>query len=391
MATTPIVSGVQYSGKWTLQSQAQAVAAGTWTGFPFLYIWGEGGNAQFPFSNPSPANYSSPKQVGTSYWTNASQCSTHGGAVAVTGALWMWGGNGQGQLGLGNATSYSSPKQVGSLTNWKSVQAMNAGGAGFTLALKTNGTLWSWGYNAVGQLGLGNRTTYSSPKQIGALTTWASFSIGVYSFVAAIKTDGTLWAWGQNTAGQLGFGGGSATFYSSPQQVGSLTNWSSVSCGAQQVFAVKTNGTLWSWGWNGGGQLGKGNQTNYSSPVQIGGLTTWLKASGGYSTGGAIKTDGTLWMWGSSGTGALGLGNTTYYSSPKQVGALTNWLNLSAGYYHTLASKTNGTLWSWGYNAKGQLGLGNISPYSSPKQIGAGTGWSFVSAGKKQESLALTT
>ena len=379
---------VQYSGKWTLQSQAQAVAAGTWSGFPFLYIWGQGESRQLPFSSAS--NYSSPKQVGTGYWSNASQCDTQGAAIAQNGTLWTWGVNNQGQLGLGNTTSYSSPKQVGSLTNWKIVSANATSGSGFTVALKTDGTLWSWGSNTYGQLGLGNRTLYSSPKQIGALTNWASISTGTYGFVAAVKTDGTLWMWGANGAGQLGQ---NITSYgaSSPTQVGSLTNWQTASCGSQQVFAVKTNGTLWSWGYNGGGQLGKGNQTNYSSPVQIGGLTTWLKASGGYSTGGAIKTDGTLWMWGASGTGALGLGNATYYSSPKQVGALTNWLNLSAGYYHTLASKTNGTLWSWGYNAKGQLGLGNISMYSSPKQIGAGTGWSFVSAGKKQESLALTT
>ena len=104
-------------------------------------------------------------------------------------------------------------------------------------------------------------------------------------------------------------------------------------------FAIKTDGTLWSWGWNAYGQLGLGNTTNYSSPKQVGALTTWSKsAAGGYETF-AIKTDGTLWAWGKNTYGQLGLGNTTNYSSPKQVGALTGWSIVGAGRYFTLALK----------------------------------------------------
>ena len=95
----------------------------------------------------------------------------------------------------------------------------------------------------------------------------------------------------------------------------------------------------------------------------------------------SIKTDGTLWSWGYNNFGQLGLGNVTYYSSPKQVGALTNWSSVSCGYYHTVSIKTDGTLWSWGYNGIGQLGLGNVTNYSSPKQVGALTSWTKLFKG----------
>ena len=240
------------------------------------------------------------------------------------GGLWSWGRNDFGQLGLGNITNYSSPMQVGALITWATV----AGGSNFSLALKTDGTLWSWGLNTYGQLGLGDVTNRSSPNQIGTLTTWSKLGLGVETNSSlAIKTDGTLWSWGQNNFGQLGLG--NTTNYSSPKQVGALTTWATVAGLQRSAVAVKTDGTLWSWGRNANGQLGLGNTTGYSSPVQVGALTTWSKSSGGQDFALAIKTDGTLWSWGRNDNGQLGLGNTTDYSSPVQVGALTNWFAVS--------------------------------------------------------------
>jgi len=173
--------------------------------------------------------------------------------------------------------------------------------------------------------------------QIGALTTWVNVSIGCF-FAVAIKTDGTLWAWGNNNQGQLGLG--DTSYRKSPVQVGALTGWSRVSCGFQSdggfTQAVKTNGTLWSWGWNRAGQLGL-NFTNYyatiSSPNQVGSLTNWSNVSCGSGHTVALKTDGTLWAWGVNNYGQLGQGNQTNLSSPKQVGALTNWSTPSTGNY----------------------------------------------------------
>jgi alpha-tubulin suppressor-like RCC1 family protein len=151
-----------------------------------------------------------------------------------------------------------------------------------------------------------------------------------------------------------------------------------VAAQGQTTLAIKTDGTLWSWGRGSLGGLGLGNTTYYSSPKQVGTLTNWSFVAGGLLRGLATKTDGTLWAWGYNNEGALGLGNTTDYSSPKQVGSLTNWAKVygqTNNNYSTLAVKTNGTLWSWGNNTYGQLGLGNLTGYSSPKQVGAQTNW----------------
>jgi alpha-tubulin suppressor-like RCC1 family protein len=301
-------------------------------------------------------------------------------AVPPAPKLYAWGYNGDGVLGLGNRTNYSSPKQVGALTTWLNI----AGGNYQTIAVKTDGTLWSWGSNGYGQLGLGNTTPYSSPKQVGSLTNWASVTTNIQTCLA-IKTNGTIWAWGQNDQGQLGYGV-QYTAVNSPTQIGSLTNWSKVAGGRNFNIAVKTDGTLWSWGWNASGQLGLGDSGNYAlrlSPNQVGALTTWITVAAGTYSSYAVKTDGTLWAWGSNFGGQLGIGNTTYYSSPKQVGALTTWSTVAGGDYSSYAIKTDGTMWVWGKNNDyGQLGLGNMTNYSSPKQLGASTTWSVVNANK---------
>ena len=310
---------------------------------------------------------------------NSSPSSASNSVTASTGpiGLWSWGSNSLGQLGLGNTTGYSSPKQIGSLITWSS----KIGGAySTTLSVKTDGTLWAWGYNSFGQLGLGNTSYYSSPKQVGALTNWASVTTG-HRHAVATKTDGTLWSWGSNAYGSLGLGGSS--YYSSPKQIGAATNWLLISAAQYQTGAIKTDGTLWMWGYNGEGQLGLGNLVDRSTPTQVGLLTNWSKISLGYRETFAIKTDGTLWSWGYNSNGQLGLGNTTAYSSPKQIGSLTNWLHISAGtYYCVFAIKTDGTLWAWGSGGRGKLGLGNTTSYSSPKQVGSLTNWLSVSCGR---------
>lgn len=296
----------------------------------------------------------------------------------VTYELWGWGNSGYGQLGLGNTTNYSSPKHVGSLTNWLKI----GGGNYFVSAIKTDGTLWTWGQNSNGQLGLGNTTYYSSPKQVGLLTNWSYISgAGVTYFNGAIKTDGTLWAWGYNGTGSLGLG--DTINRSSPTQVGALTNWAAISCGSIHALATKTDGTLWAWGSNYFGQLGiNTHYNNYSSPKQVGSLTDWAKVAGGNDFSAAIKTDGTLWTWGRGQYGQLGLGFSGYRSSPNQVGALTNWLSVSCSTYAMIAIKTDGSLWTWGSGTNGVLGLGNTTSYSSPKQIGALTTWTKSACGR---------
>ena len=344
-----------------------------------LWSWGNNTSGQLGLGNLT--NYSSPKQLGSlTTWFIPAQGIYHNINIKSNGTLWSWGNNNEGQLGLGTSgtgTYKSSPTQVGALTNWSFVSAGNNANS----AIKTDGTLWGWGNGAsVGYFG----TSYSSPKQIGASTDWATLS-NAATFAMAVKTDGTLWTWGTNGYGQLG--NGTRTTNYNPAQIGALTNWLYATTLSYTAIATKTDGTLWTWGYNNEGELGAGTSgaTSRSSPVQVGSLTNWYKKSSGSSSSFSsiiLKTNGTLWAWGSNTYGQLG--NNTSGSnvlSPVQIGALTTWLWATLGQYSSGASKTDGTIWTWGYNNRGQLGLGNTTYYSSPKQVGSLTTWLNISSG----------
>ena len=392
--TVTTVSGVQYSGIWTLDQATNAIAAGTWPVIlkPKLFSFGQNSYGQLGQSNV--IDLSSPVQVGTDFnWSNISAKSQIAVATKDDGTLWGWGRNDWGQIGNESRVELSSPVQVGALTTWSKVAA-NQWACFF---IKTNGELWVSGRNVDGCMGL-NQDAFlsiyaiSSPVQVGSQT-WSSITTaaaGVDPFVLAIRTNGTLWAWGNNAKGQLG--DGTVQYRSSPVQVGALTTWSKVSCGTYHTIAVKTDGTLWTWGGNQYGQLGIGVAvagTSYrSSPVQVGALTTWSNPTGGNLFSAATTTSGTLWAWGENSQGQLGQNNTIYRSSPVQVGALTTWSSISGSGGSLYSIKTDGTLWAWGSNNDGQLGQGNIVNKSSPVQIGTSTSWINVSA---TESWAIAT
>jgi alpha-tubulin suppressor-like RCC1 family protein len=248
-----------------------------------LWMWGRGSSGGI--GNNSTLNRSAITQVTGTTWSKIAIGESHVMAIKSDGTLWSWGANNLGQLGLGNTTNRSSPVQIGSDTNWSSISC----GSSYSFAIKTNGTLWAWGSNDFGQLGLGNTTNISSPVQIGSDTNWSKIcDMGSFSYqnTLAIKTTGTLWAWGNNQFGQLGLG--DTTNRSSPVQIGSDTNWSDGAMSDAHAIAVKSTGTLWSWGLNDAGQLGLGDTTNRSSPVQIGSLTKWEKVFCGYKNSFAL-------------------------------------------------------------------------------------------------------
>ncbi len=373
---------LRYTGAWLQDGAFNPLVAPTPTILYNLYAWGDNSQGEMGVGNTT-NYYSSPKQVGSlTNWSAISGGNLSSLAVKKDGTLWTWGRNNYGQLGLGNTTNYSSPVQVGVLTNWLKISGTTGGSAA---AIKTDGTLWTWGRNFAGQLGLGNTTNYSSPKQVGALTNW-NFIQGYYHFLA-VKTDGTLWSWGAGNAGCLGLG--NSTYYSSPKQVGGSTNWSTTSCGTYSSIAVKTDGTLWGWGRNDVGQLGL-SFTSYgvSSPTQIGALTNWAQAVISQFATLAVKTDGTIWAWGNNAQGQLGLGDTSNRNSPNQIGTLTNWLTVSTNGSTSFAIKTNTTLWAWGTGSSGQLGNNATNSYSSPIQIGSSTTWLSIAL-SSSSSLAL--
>lgn len=300
--------------------------------------------------------------------------------------LYAWGYNNFGNSGLGDTINRSSPVQVGSDTDW---EYLSQGGRINAAAIKKNGSLYAWGYNLYGAVGDSTVVYRSSPVQIGSLTTWSKVNFGE-DFGAALKTDGTLWAWGNNNVGQLGQS--DVVGRSSPVQIGSQTNWLNLAVGpdALHVLALTNGGQLWAWGANGYGQLGVGNTAYRSSPVQVGALTTWSAVGTTEVDSFAIKTDGTLWAWGRNLWGQLGQNDTIDRSSPVQVGALTNWSSIFTGENSAFFVKTDGTLWAVGQNSNGKLGLGDVVHRSSPVQVGALTDWS-AGTGNREATLAIKT
>ena len=248
------------------------------------------------------------------------------------------------------------------------------------MAVKTDNTLWVWGDNQEGELGLNNTTQYSSPVQIPG-TTWKQASLG-RDGAMLVKTDGTLWATGKNQSGKLGLNeNGSWTTNvrkSSPTQIPGTT-WNNAWSGNYNAAATKTDGTLWVWGDNASGQLGLNNKTQYSSPVQLPG-TTWKKTKVVNNSGNlaSLKTDGTLWSMGYNNYAHLAQNNLTRYSSPVQIPG--EWKSVAMQQYVAYGTKTDGTLWSWAQNTTGSLGLNQATSvkYSSPVQVGSGTDWNVV-------------
>jgi len=237
--------------------------------------------------------------------------------------------------------------------------------------------LYVVGGNQEGQLGQNNTIARSSPVQVGSDNNWSSIAAGAYSMIAA-KSNGTLWTWGVGTSGVLGLN--DAIKRSSPVQVGALTNWRLVASSYYSCAAIKTDGTLWTWGQNGFGQLGLGDASNRSSPVQVGTATNWSYVSVGIFAMIGVTTTGALYTWG-SGQGdnsILGQNNDIQRSSPTQVGALTTWLNATIGQYSSMATKTDGTIWGWGRNTSGQVGDNTTINRSSPVQVGALTDWTLA-------------
>lgn len=350
----------------------------------FIFFNGQASQGRSGLNNST--NYSSPTQIGgNSDWISINTTGYEAFAINSSYELFVWGKNNAGALGIGNTTKKSSPTQLAASSGntWKAISDGGGDPQGTVLGVQSNGTLWGWGNNAMGKVGDKTVISRSSPVQIGALTTWAytvnSVATGSYASVA-IKADGTLWSWGR---GHYFLGTNSSTYTSSPVQSGSATDWSQVVGNKQGFVLLKTNGTLWTCGGGANGKLGHGNTTGYSSPIQVGSLSTWSDITAMYNGAAAIKNDGTLWTWGSAEEGKLGQGDAISRSSPTQVGALTNWSKVHAGSYSgtTTAVKTDGTLWAWGKNQMGAVGDGTVIARSSPVQIGAEATWITSNSG----------
>lgn len=235
--------------------------------------------------------------------------------------------------------------------------------------------MYTYGHNSYYQLGDGTTTQRTSPIRVDDKEDYSFISVGTFN-VFAIKTDGTLWAWGRNQYGEIG--DGTTVSVQVPTQIGTDNDWAKVSNGYAHTLAIKTDGTLWGWGWNGNGQLGNGTTGTSLVPIQIGSDTDWESVSAGFRHSIGTKTDGTLWAWGQNTNGQVGDGTTTQRTSPVQIGSDTDWSFVETGSSHNVALKTNGTIWGWGENDSYKLGSGTITPVTAPTQIGSDSDWSKI-------------
>jgi alpha-tubulin suppressor-like RCC1 family protein len=309
--------------------------------------------------------------------------------VESTGTMWTWGTNGWGQMGqnTSDGNNHNTPTQCAG--TWKEIDRNNGE---YALGIKSDGTLWGWGYNAYGNLGNNSTAHRSSPVQIGALTTWSKITACTMQKSSyALKTDGTLWRWGHNPYGTGGIPDGVTR--SSPVQIGTSTNWIAIAAGRQGAFALDKYSALYGWGYNSGGELGIGSNNGRSSPTLIANQVKWMSMSTDQSSF-YIRLDGTLWACGVNDYGQLGLNNITSRYTFAQVGSLTTWSKVRINARTVHALKTDGTLWAWGrnndggqFNQGGWVGDNTIVHRSSPVQIGGLTTWTDLSGAQTQNSF----
>lgn len=302
-------------------------------------LWAWGDNEYGQIGDGTFINKNLPTQISLdNNWKEIFCGTSHNFAIKTDGTLWTWGLNDYGQLGLNDVISRNIPTQVGNDNKWFKISS----GSGHTIGLKTDGTLWAWGDNDFGQLGDGSFILQLTPIQIGNDNNWTDISAGIFHSIG-LKTDGTLWAWGDNDYWQLGINDNSK-FFSVPTIVNQDNDWKSIYAGGYHNLALKTDGSLWAWGDNEYGQLGDGDVFESQIPKQIQNNDDWNFIGASVWNSFGIKSDGTLWIWGDNEFGQLGEASINWFvSSPIKINQDTDWSAVSLGEYHVLALKIQET------------------------------------------------
>jgi RHS repeat-associated protein len=291
-----------------------------------------------------------------------------------TGTVTSWGNNAYGQLGDGASTSSSSPVTVSALSNITQVAAGNY----HVLALRTDGTVAAWGLNNASQLGDGTTVNRSTPVTVAGLSNVTQVAAGGMPGYAghsvALKADGTVWTWGYGKSGQLGLGQLAST--PTPTKVAGLPVIVQIAANGDDTYAVGKDGSLWAWGAGSYGQLGNTAAGNrQATPVKVN-LTNVKSVAAGGTHALALTTDGKAWAWGNDNSGQLGdngaCGKTC--TTPVQISGLSGATGLAGGYVHSLAALSDGTMRAWGRNAEGELGDGTTTVRGTPVTVKGLTG-----------------
>lgn len=294
-------------------------------------------------------------------------------ALKNDGSVWSWGANWYGQLGDGSKNHSSVAVKVKNLSNVIDISMANSHG----IALKSDGTVWTWGSNFKGQLGNGEKGPDKGqvvPTQVKGLTQVISVAAGNNNSLV-LKSDGSVWGWGSNWDGsnkENYFISGITEDLTVPTRIEGLSNVLAIDYGITHALALKSDGTIWSWGQNYVGALGDGSNKTRSIPALVAGIEDVKAVSAGAMYSLALKNDGTVWAWGYNNNGQLGDGTKTTRLTPVQVKGLSDVIAIVAGNDHSIAIKNDGTVWSWGSNWDGKIGdggMGTADNRLSPIQV----------------------
>jgi alpha-tubulin suppressor-like RCC1 family protein len=303
-------------------------------------------------------------------------------------SVWTWGNDAAGGLGTGGGPGVNIPQQLNVLSDIQAVAVF-----GHVLALKADGTVWGWGQNMMSQLG-GSATFGSvanTPAQIPGLSNIKAVAAGI-SHSLALDGNGEVWSWGYNGVGQLGHGPTGEIQISTPLKVTELSGVVAIAAGYVHNLALKNDGSVWAWGYNYHGELGNGGTQDSITPVKVLGLSNIVSIAASLYHSLALRSDGRVFGWGANDYGQVGDGTANNCPTPVLLPTLTGIKAVAAGWSHSLALAADGTLWAWGGNTAGQLGLGTTStvPIASPVKASVITNISRVFAGPDSSFVVKT-
>ncbi|MDX6276637.1 MAG: hypothetical protein QOJ72_765 [Nocardioidaceae bacterium] len=367
LAMSVVTAGSAQAGspKWLSISTSDSHTCGIRTDHS-LYCWGR--NTEGELGLGATGARHKPTRVGTSTsWVSVAAGGAQTCALHNSGSIYCWGENSAGEIGQGNtSTGYNTPTKVGSSTSWKSVTV----GFLHVCALHSSGSIYCWGGNGDGQVGNGTPNDVHAPAKVGSSTHWLSVTATDSFHTCARHSSGSIYCWGNNDSGELGIGNNTAVHYV-PTKAGTSTSWTSVTVGSDSSCARHNSGSIYCWGYNGTGQLGDGTTTTHYTPTKVGTSTSWTAVRAGSQHTCAQHSGGTLYCWGDNQYGALGDGTGLNHLTPTKVGASIDWAALAVGRYGTCAISTGGYAYCWGKNDQGQLGIGSITDAHAPTKITA--------------------
>jgi trimeric autotransporter adhesin len=331
----------------------------------------------------------------TRRWSAVAAGGLHSLGIQSDGSLWAWGYAVFGQIGKPCASAAQCgepeplPVHIGTRTDWRAV----TGGEGHSVALAADGTVWTWGGTGDGEIGraCADYACKSVPGMVGQDRDWAAISAaGTSTF--ALKTDGSLWTWGSKNTCPANCGANPDNYNQVPARVDAASDWALVAAGGQHVLAIKRDGSRWAWGRNFAGQLGNGKRDpdffspGTAVPERVGTDTDWVAAAAGATHSVALKADGTLWYWGTYDF--LNSASLQFQLTPTRLGAERDWKILAAGSRFGLAIKADGSLWAWGNPFAGALGNGcdtcDGAPQMVPSRIGIDSDWVAISGDRTE-------